>query len=106
MAAEASSAIPVPGNVRSSMKTFVMKLLMIEGLTDVYDLDHSTTPDVVRISNVSNIVDLSKLFVVVLLSRKERKGTKASLKHNRFDKTKAVALSLSKFPNRAKRKIL
>lgn len=55
MAAEISSATPAPGNVRSSMKTLVMRLLMIEGLVGAKDLDHSTTPDVVRISNVSNI---------------------------------------------------
>lgn len=33
-----------------------MRLLIIEGLTCAYDLDHSTTPEVVRISKVSNIV--------------------------------------------------
>lgn len=55
-AAEISSAIPAPGKVRSSMKTFVMRLLMMEGLMGVYDLDHNTTPEVVRISKVSNIL--------------------------------------------------
>jgi len=30
---------------------------MIEGLVGVYDLDHSTTPEVVRISKESNILD-------------------------------------------------
>jgi hypothetical protein len=57
LAAEISSAIPAPGKVRSSMKTFVMRLLMMEGLVGVYDLDHSTTPDVVIISKESNILD-------------------------------------------------
>ena len=51
-----SSAIPTPGKVRSSMKTLVIRLLMIEGLIGVYDFDHSTTPEVVRISKVSNIL--------------------------------------------------
>jgi hypothetical protein len=51
-----SSAIPAPGKVRSSMKTLVIRLLMIEGLIGVYDFDHSTTPEVVRISKVSNIL--------------------------------------------------
>lgn len=57
MAAETSSAIPAPGNVRSSMKTFVMRLFMIEGLVGAYVLDQRTTPDVVRISKESNILD-------------------------------------------------
>ena len=56
LAAEVSSAIPAPGNVRSSIKTFVMRLLMMEGLVGANDLDHRTTPDVVRISNESNIL--------------------------------------------------
>jgi hypothetical protein len=56
LAAETSSATPAPGSVRSSMKTFVMRLLMIEGLTGAYDFDHNTTPEVVKISNESNIV--------------------------------------------------
>ena len=29
---------------------------MMEGLVGVYDLDHNTTPEVVRISKVSNIL--------------------------------------------------
>ena len=33
-----------------------MKLLMTEGFTGAYDLDHRTTPEVVRISNVSNML--------------------------------------------------
>jgi hypothetical protein len=40
----------------SSMKTSEMKLLMMAGLTGVYALDQRTTPDVVRISKVSSIV--------------------------------------------------
>ena len=30
---------------------------MMEGLVGVYDLDHNTTPEVVRISKVSNILN-------------------------------------------------
>jgi len=40
----------------SSMKTSLMKLLMILGLTLLYDLDQSTTPDVVRISKESSMM--------------------------------------------------
>lgn len=56
LAAEISSAMPAPGSVRSSMKTLVMRLLMIEGLVGAYDFDHRTTPDVVRISKESSIL--------------------------------------------------
>ncbi len=38
------------------MKISVMKLFIIDGLIGVYDLDHKTTPDVVNISKVSNMV--------------------------------------------------
>lgn len=55
LAAEISSAMPAPGSVRSSMNTFVMRLLMIDGLVNAYDFDQRTTPEVVRISNESNI---------------------------------------------------
>jgi hypothetical protein len=55
----------------SSMKVSAMKLLMTEGLTGAYVLDHSTTPDVVRISNVSSIVWYSDLRYVSLRSRIE-----------------------------------
>jgi hypothetical protein len=51
-----SSTMPAPASVRSSMKTFVMRLLMIAGLVCAYDLDHKTTPEVVRISNESNML--------------------------------------------------
>jgi hypothetical protein len=37
------------------MKTLVIRLLMIAGLMAVYDLDQRTTPEVVRISKVSNM---------------------------------------------------
>lgn len=62
MAAEISSATPAPGRVRSSMKTFVMRLLIIEGLVGANDLDQSTTPDVVRISKLSNILNLLECY--------------------------------------------
>lgn len=51
-----SSLIAAPGRVRSSMNTFVIKLLMTDGLIAEYCLDHSTTPEVVRISKESNII--------------------------------------------------
>jgi hypothetical protein len=51
-----SSDAGPPGSVLSSMKTLVIRLFMIEGLIGVYDLDHSTTPEVVRISKVSNMM--------------------------------------------------
>lgn len=38
------------------MKTSLTKLLMRLGLIFVYDLDHRTTPDVVNISKLSNIL--------------------------------------------------
>ncbi len=44
-----------PALLFSSMKTSKMKLLMTEALTGAYVRDHSTTPDVVRISKVSSI---------------------------------------------------
>ena len=58
-AAEISSPTAAPERVRSSMKTSLMRLLMTEGLTGAYDLDHKTTPVVVRISKVSSIVLVS-----------------------------------------------
>lgn len=58
MAAETSSAMPAPGRVFSSIKTLVMRLLIMAGLMDEYVLDHSTTPEVVRISKVSNILGI------------------------------------------------
>lgn len=38
------------------MNTFVIKLLMTEGLMAEYCLDHSTTPEVVMISKESNMI--------------------------------------------------
>lgn len=40
---------------RSSMKTSLIRLLITFGLTGAYDLLHSTTPEVVRISKVSSM---------------------------------------------------
>ena len=60
-----SSAIPAPGSVRSSMKTFVIRLLMIEGLVGAYDLDHRTTPEVVRISKESSILRTRRRNVLI-----------------------------------------
>lgn len=39
----------------SSIKVSAMKLLTTDGLTGAYVLDHRTTPEVVMISNVSNM---------------------------------------------------
>lgn len=49
----------------SSMKTSAIKLLIIDGLIGAYDRDHNTTPDVVRISNVSNMM----VVMVVMVRR-------------------------------------
>jgi hypothetical protein len=38
------------------MKTSVMRALMILGPTGAYDLDHNTTPEVVKISKESNMI--------------------------------------------------
>lgn len=43
--------------VFSSMKVSAMKLLTMEGLTGAYDLDQRTTPDVVRTSKASNMLN-------------------------------------------------
>lgn len=45
-----------PEALFSSTKTSVMKLLMTEGLIGAHLRDHTTTPEVVTISKVSNIV--------------------------------------------------
>ena len=54
-AADASSATLAPGRTFSSMKTSLMSELITLAPTGTYDLDHSTTPDVVRISKLSSI---------------------------------------------------
>jgi hypothetical protein len=53
--AETLSATPPP---RSSMKTFVISPLIIDGLILVYDRDHRTTPEVVRISKASSMANV------------------------------------------------
>lgn len=40
----------------SSIKTSMIKLLMMDGFTGAKLLDHSTTPDVVSTSNKSNML--------------------------------------------------
>lgn len=40
----------------SSMKMSAMKLLMTDGLMGAYVRDQRTTPEVVKISNVSNML--------------------------------------------------
>lgn len=45
----------VPDTLFSSTKTSVMKLLMMEFLTGAHLRDHTTTPEVVTISNVSSM---------------------------------------------------
>lgn len=45
----------VPGTLFSSTKTSFMKLFITEDLTGAHLRDHTTTPDVVTISNVSSI---------------------------------------------------
>lgn len=42
----------------SSMNVSAMKLLTMEGLTGAYVLDQTTTPDVVRTSKASNMLNL------------------------------------------------
>ena len=54
-AADASSATLAPGRTFSSMKTSLMRELITLAPTGTYDLDQSTTPDVVRISKLSSI---------------------------------------------------
>lgn len=56
------SALKTPETPFSSTKTSVMKLLITEGLTGAHLRDHTTTPDVVTISNVSSIVIKVSLF--------------------------------------------
>jgi len=51
-----SSDAGAPGSDLSSMKTLVIRLFMREGLIGACDLDHSTTPEVVRISKASNMM--------------------------------------------------
>jgi len=53
-AAEVLSLAP-GAELFSSMNTSAIKLLMTEGLTGAYVRDHRTTPEVVRISKVSNM---------------------------------------------------
>ena len=54
--AEVSSAIFAPGRTFSSMKTSLMRLLITLVLTEANDLDHKTTPEVVRISKLSSMI--------------------------------------------------
>lgn len=49
-------ALRAPEALFSSTNTSVMKLLMTEGLTGAHLRDQTTTPEVVTISNVSNMV--------------------------------------------------
>ena len=55
LAADASSVTLAPGSTFSSIKTSRMRALITLALTGAYDLDQSTTPDVVRISKLSSI---------------------------------------------------
>lgn len=52
-------ALRAPEALFSSTNTSVMKLLMTEGLMGAHLRDHTTTPEVVTISNVSNMVFVS-----------------------------------------------
>jgi hypothetical protein len=63
------------------MKTFVMRLLIIAGLVGAYDLDHSTTPEVVRISKESSILRTRKCGILVEMSQLE-----AQSDHSESDK--------------------
>ncbi len=54
--ADVSSATLAPGRTFSSMKTSLMKPLIMLLLTGAYDFDHRTTPEVVSISKPSSIV--------------------------------------------------
>jgi len=51
-----SSPVLLPEGTFSSMKTSLIRALMMFELTGAYALDHSTTPDVVSISKESSIV--------------------------------------------------
>jgi len=53
--AEVSSTAIAPGDIRSSMKTSLMRLLITFAPTGTYVLDQRTTPEVDNISNVSNM---------------------------------------------------
>ena len=61
MAADASSATLAPGRTFSSMKTSLIRPFTTLALTGAYDLDQSTTPEVVNISKLSS---MSKLRLV------------------------------------------
>jgi hypothetical protein len=67
LAADVSVDAPAPDeavDIESSMKTSLMKLLMILGDTELYVFDQSTTPEVVRTSKESSIL-LCKGWMVV-----------------------------------------
>lgn len=55
MAADCESRMVLPPDF-SSINVSDMKLLIIEGLTAAYVRDQRTTPEVVIISNVSNMI--------------------------------------------------
>ena len=56
----ASSATFAGGWTFSSIKTSLMRPLMMLALTGVNDLDHRTTPEAVKISKLSNILEMWK----------------------------------------------
>lgn len=63
-----------PDILFSSTNTSVMKLLITEGLTGAHLRDHTTTPEVVTISNVSSIAIVEVLTMTVPSSVKNRAG--------------------------------
>lgn len=67
-AADCESRRAVPP-LFSSMKVSAMKLLTTEGLTGAYVRDQRTTPDVVRISNVSSMAAREGRYQVETTSR-------------------------------------
>jgi hypothetical protein len=47
---------------RSSINTFVISPLIMDGLILAYDLDHSTTPEAVRISKASSMAYIQERY--------------------------------------------
>lgn len=62
-------AFRTPEALFSSTKISVMKLFMTDGLTGAHLRDHTTTPEVVTISNVSNMVT-----AVLVVKAEDSKG--------------------------------
>ena len=68
--AERSSTIALVA-IRSSMKTCLIRPLITLELTGAYDLDHSTTPEVVSTSKESNILSDAYISGLVVCGKSE-----------------------------------